>query len=142
VTREGACPCRAVRYSIAGPVRDVLVCHCDACHDATGGSWHASAVDRRDLVVEDETALIWEAAAVSEHGASRGRCRTCGTTVFWDAPARETVSFAVATLTDASGLEIAAHIWVDAAEHGSLPPAGAPMYRKGLPASVVVPWRA
>ena len=43
VKREGACPCGAVRFSIDGPVRDVLVCHCDACREATGGPWAASA---------------------------------------------------------------------------------------------------
>jgi hypothetical protein len=142
VKREGACPCRAVRYSIDGPVRDVLVCHCAACCETAGGPWPASAARRRDLVVDDETALTWERAAVSEHGASRGRCQVCGTTVFWDAPGRETVSFAVATLADASGLEIAGHIWVAEGEERSLPAAGAPRYSRGLPASAVVPWRA
>ena len=140
--REGACPCRAVRYSIDGPVRDVLVCHCTACRDATGGPWQASAASRRDLVVEDEAALTWERAVISEHGASRGRCSVCRTTVFWDAPGRETVSFAVTTLADASGLEVAGHIWVGEGEHLGLQSAGAPRYRAGLPASVVVPWKA
>ena len=94
VTPQGACPCGAVRFTIDGPVRDVIVCHCDACREATGGPWPASAADRRDLAVEDEARSIWERAAVSEHGASRGRCRACGTVVFWDAPGRDTVSFA------------------------------------------------
>ena len=30
VTSQGACPCGAVRFAIYGPVRDVIVCHCDA----------------------------------------------------------------------------------------------------------------
>jgi hypothetical protein len=140
--RQGACPCRAVRYSIDGPVRDVLVCYCDACRDATGSPWHASAVQRSDLVIADETALVWERAAVSEHGASRGRCQTCGTTVFWDAPGRETVSFGVATLTDASGLEIAGHIWVTEGEAASLRSTDTPCYSEGWQGSAVVPWRA
>ena len=139
--REGACPCGAVRYAIEGAVRDVLVCHCDACRDATGGPWSASAARRPDLVVEDETALTWERAGVSEHQASRGHCHTCGTTVFWDAPGRETVSFAVTTLADASGLKVAGHIWVGHEEGGSVEPAGVPRYREGLPASAIVPWR-
>lgn len=139
--REGACPCRAVRYSIDGPVRDVLVCHCDACHEATGGPWSASAAHRKDLVVEDAAALIWKRANVSEYEASRGRCRTCGTTVFWDAPGRETVSFGVATLADASGLEVAGHIWVAGQGAASVPSADPPSYSEGLPASSIVRWR-
>ena len=139
---EGACPCQAVRYAIEGAVRDVLVCHCEACREATGGPWSASAARRQDLVVDDETALTWERAAVSEHEASRGRCHTCGTTVFWDAPGRETVSFAVTTLADASGLEVAGHIWVGLEAGGSVQPAGVPRYSEGLPAPAIVPWRA
>lgn len=139
--REGACPCGAVRYSIDGPVRDVLVCHCDACLDAAGGPWPASAVHREHLAVDDAAALIWERAGVSEHGASRGFCRTCRVSVFWDAPDRETISFGIATLTDASGLEVAAHIWVrePGTRDGSF--GGAPTYRGGLPSAAIVPWR-
>ena len=139
--RAGACPCRAVSYSAAGPVRDVLVCHCNACVQATGGPWAASAVARPDIVVSGEAALDWERAPVSQHAASRGRCRTCETVVFWDAPGLTTVSFAAATLSDASGLEVFGHIWVD--EDTTFTGAGdvGSFYPGGLPASVVVPWR-
>lgn len=79
--RVGACPCRAVRYAVAGPVREVLVCH-------------------------------------------------------------ETVSFAVETLADPSGLEVAAHIWIGGVDGASRAAAGPPSYRGGLPATAVVLWRA
>ena len=133
--RTGACRCGAVGYAIHGPVRDIIVCHCDACQEATGGPWAASATRRDDLVVSGEAALDWEHAAVSEHDAGRGTCRQCGTVVFWDAPGRETVSFAVSTLVDAEDLRVAARIWVGAgAEQDAAYPAG-------LPATVSIPWR-
>ena len=119
----------------------MIVCHCDACREATGGPWPASAAYRRDLTVDDEAALIWERAAVSEHGASRGRCRACGTVVFWDAPARETVSFAAALLDGGGQLEVAAHIWVPEDERAALAAAGVPVEPQGLPASVSVRWQ-
>jgi hypothetical protein len=142
VKREGSCPCGAVRYSIDGPVRDVLVCHCNACREATGAPWAASAAHRRDLIVEDASVLTWQSAGVSEHGARRGRCRTCGSVVFWDAPDRPTVSFAVATLEGGSTLEIAGHIWVTDGDGAPAPGERVPVYARGLPASVEVPWRA
>jgi hypothetical protein len=123
-------------------VRDVLVCHCAACCEATGGPWAASAAHRSDLVIADDSALVWERAAVSEADASRGRCRACGTTVFWDAPGRDTVSFGVETLADSSWLEVAAHIWVGEEEHGSSSSADVPRYTRGLTGSAVVAWRA
>jgi hypothetical protein len=112
MTRTGGCPCGAVRYAITGPVRDVIVCHCDACREAAGGPWGASATRRDAFALEDPGALVWEKAAVSEHDASRARCGRCGHYVLWDAPARETVSFGADTLDDASELVVAMHIWV------------------------------
>ena len=136
--REGSCPCGAVRYAIDGPVRDILVCHCAACVTATGGPWAATAVARSDLSVGDAAAVRWERAAVSQYGARRGSCRSCGTVVFWDAPGRATVSFAAATLVDASDLDVAADIWMG--EDGAH--AAPTSYPAGLPASVIVPWRS
>jgi hypothetical protein len=126
---------------VDGPVRDVIVCHCAACRDATGGPWAASAVGRQDLTVDDPTTLAWELAEVSELGASRGRCRACGTTVFWDAPGRETVSFAVSALSDDSGLDVAGHIWVGEDERASLVATDVPVYSRGLPAAAVIGWK-
>ena len=140
--RQGSCPCGGVRYTIDGPVRDVLVCHCNACREATGGPWPASAAERRHLVVSDSSALAWDPAAVSEHGASRGRCSTCGTIVFWDAPDRRTVSFAVATLGDRGGIEVAGHVWMAEEADGAAERVEPPTYARGLPSSVEVPWRA
>ena len=133
--RTGACPCGAVGYAIHGPVRDIVVCHCGACREATGGPWAASAARRDDLVVSGEAALEWAHATESEHDAVRGTCRQCGTVVFWDAPGRETVSFAVSTLADGADLSVAARIWVGAeAQQDMAHPAG-------LPATVTIPWR-
>ncbi len=134
MTRHGSCPCGAVRFSIDGPVRDVIVCHCEACQRATGGPWAAAAAYRRDLSVVDETALAWERAAVSEHNASRGFCRSCNAYVFWDAPARETISFSAAALgEDGRDLEVAGHIWLRDGQR--LPQSVRANWRDGTPAS-------
>ena len=140
MTGQGSCPCGAVRFTIDGPVRDVIVCHCSACVEATGSPWPASAAYRRDLSVGGQAPLSWELAAVSEHGASRGRCRSCGTVVFWDAPDRDTVSFAAALLEGGGQLRVAAHIWVPEGERAGLTTAGVPVEPQGLPESVIVRW--
>ena len=84
--------------------------------------------------------MSWDLAPVSEHGASRGRCRSCGTVVFWDAPGRDTVSFAAALL-DGGQLEIAAHIWVPESDRAALAESGVPVEPEGLPAAVRVRWQ-
>jgi len=142
MTRTGSCACGAVRFRVDGPVRDVIVCHCDACREAEGGPWSASAARRGDLSIDDRGTLEWERAPVSASGASRGRCTRCGAYLFWEAPARETVSFAATLLDDgASAPEVAAHIWVPAAECEDLLASGVPVRPEGLPDSLRVRWR-
>ena len=59
--------------------------------------------------------------------------------MFWDAPGRDTVSFAAALL-DGGQLDVAAHIWVPESERAALAGAGVPVEPGGLPASVSVRW--
>ena len=140
MTREGSCPCGGIRFAVDGPIRDVIVCHCHACQSATGGPWPATAAYRPDLTLDDDSALIWDRAAISEHSASRGRCRSCGTVVFWDAPARDTVSFAAALLEGGEALAVAAHIWVPEEEREELLLSGLLIEFEGLPESAGVRW--
>ena len=139
--REGSCTCGAVRFTIDGPVRDVIVCHCHACLEAAGEPWAASAARRADLHVEDAESIVWDATAPSEHDASRGRCRVCGLVVFWDAPGRETVSFAVSTLRDDHGLAVAGQIWTAEVENPR-DVGGAPPHAGSWPSTVDVPWHS
>jgi hypothetical protein len=142
MTRRGSCPCGAVRFTIEGPVRHVIVCHCGACRAVNGGApWAASAALRGDLVLGDPAALAWEQAAVSNHGASRGLCRTCRAYVLWDAPGRDTVSFAAALLEAGGDLRVAAHIWVRAEELDGLRRRGLPAYAEGMPGDVGISWQ-
>ncbi len=140
MSRTGSCACGAVRYRVDGPVRDVIVCHCDACTEAAGGPFAASSARRDDLVVEDPDALRWVEALVSAFDASRGFCRACGAYVFWDAPGLRTVSFAASTLDDSPELRVAAHIWVPEGERDALTAAGVTVTGEGLGGDVRVPW--
>jgi hypothetical protein len=140
VTRTGACRCGVVRFAIDGPVRDVIVCHCNACREVNGAPWRASAALRVDLTVEDASALVWERAAVSAHGARRATCRRCGSYVFWDAPGRETVSFGADLLADGDDPAVAAHIWVPETDRDALVAAGLRVEAEGLPPGVSVGW--
>lgn len=138
MTREGGCPCGSVRYAVDGPLRDVIVCHCRECVAAAGHPWAATAVHRRDLTLLDGDDLLWRRSTVSAHDASRGRCARCGAVVFWDAPARETVSVGVDTLDDPPPLVVAGHIWVSADPGWTPPPdeheeGGIPAYPQGSP---------
>jgi hypothetical protein len=134
VTREGGCACGAVRYAVDGPLRDIVVCHCDDCRKATGHAWAATAAHRRDVSLRESEGLRWRRTIASTTGARRGRCYRCRTVVFWEVPGRDTVSIGVSTLDDPSGLVVGAHIWATQADAGfELPDDGTPAYPRGIP---------
>jgi hypothetical protein len=69
----------------------------------------ATAARRRDFRLTSAGELRWY---VSSAAAQRGFCGRCGSTLFWQAGARDYVSIAAGTLDGATGLTSACHIHV------------------------------
>jgi hypothetical protein len=112
---SGGCLCGAVRYRVDGPLRDVLICHCEECRRWHGHVAACTAARREDLILLEERGLRWIDSPRSDAGARRGFCAQCGSSLFWDGPGRPTVSIAAGTLDGATGLRIAAHWYVSQA---------------------------
>lgn len=134
MTREGGCLCGSVRYVVRGALREILVCHCVECRRWAGRAWAATAARQADLEILEPDAVKWLLSPRSEHGAERGFCGRCGSSLFWRVPGAERVSLAAGTLEDASGLHVAAHIWVEQGAEWERPPEGIPTYARGYPA--------
>lgn len=125
----GRCLCGAVRYEVDGPLRDVLICHCDECRRWHGHFSASTAALREDLVLVEQRSLRWIASPNSDAGARRGFCAECGSSLFWDAPARPTISIAAGTLDGQTGLRVAAHWYVSqAGDYYELPSDGLPRH--------------
>jgi hypothetical protein len=105
----GGCLCGAVRYQVGGPLRPVVYCHCSQCRRNTGHFMAATAARHRDFRLTSETQLRWYE---SSDAARRGFCGRCGSTLFWQASGRDTISIAAGTLDGATGLTAACHIHV------------------------------
>ena len=112
--RTGGCLCGAVRYEVHGPLRPIIMCHCTQCQRMTGHVMAATAARHADFRLLSESGLGWYA---SSEEARRGFCTRCGSTLFWQAVGRDYVSIAAGSLDDASGLQIACHIFT--ADKGS-----------------------
>jgi hypothetical protein len=179
-TRTGSCLCGAVQYRVRGPLRDVIICHCDDCRRWHGHVCAMAAARRDDVSIQGEDTLRWftipgpgsapgpgtpgtasapgpgTPGTASAPGtapapgrapapglapaprARRGFCARCGSSLFWDAPERDTLSIAAGTLDPPTGLRTAAHIYADLA--GDYEPAesdGLPRYPRGAPASAL-----
>jgi hypothetical protein len=126
---SGGCLCGAVRYRVEGPLRDVLICHCEECRRWNGHFSASTAARREDLIVLDPDRLRWVDSPRSDAGARRGFCARCGSSLFWDAPGRATVSIAAGTLDEPTGLRVVGHWYVSqAGDYYELPADGLPRH--------------
>jgi hypothetical protein len=106
----GGCECGAVKYTVKGRMRDVLVCHCGQCRHAHGHAPGYSAARRAEMIIEGEGNVAWYSASDS---ARRGYCRFCGSPLFWAPNDGDTVSVSAGSLKAPTGLKTARHIFAD-----------------------------
>jgi hypothetical protein len=127
----GQCLCGAVRYRVRGPLRDVLVCHCEECRRWHGHISASTAVAREDLVLVEERGLRWIDSPRSDARARRGFCSECGSSLFWDAPGRATISVSAGTLDPPTGVRVVSHWFVSqAGDYYELPEDGLPRHER------------
>ncbi len=128
----GRCLCGAVRYEVRGDLREVLICHCEECRRWHGHFSASTAARREDLVLVEQRGLRWIDSPSSDARARRGFCGECGSSLFWDAPGRPTVSIAAGTLEldGHTDLRVAAHWYVSqAGDYYELPADGLPRHQ-------------
>ena len=107
----GGCLCGAVRYELRGPLRDVLVCHCTECRRWHGGPGYYTSVPRAALELVEDRGLRFIASPASDAEADRGFCAECGSSLFWRAPARDTISVTAGSLDGPTGIGTSGHIY-------------------------------
>jgi hypothetical protein len=110
----GRCLCGAVRFE-ANRLRDVVVCHCVECRRWSGHVWAATAAQRDDLRIVEDAPLRWIDSPESDAQARRGFCAECGSSLFWDAPDRDTISIAAGALDPPTGLRTVREIYTESA---------------------------
>jgi hypothetical protein len=110
VRATGGCLCGAVRFTVRGPLRDVVNCHCGQCRRFHGhfGAYSAAAVG--DLAIEGEASLRW---FHSSQTARRGFCQVCGSSLFWQMLGGPSVAIAAGSLDAPTGLKTIRHIFTD-----------------------------
>jgi hypothetical protein len=112
ISITGRCLCGAVRFEADRP-RDVVLCHCGECRRWAGHVWAATAAHRADVRIVEDGALRWIDSPESETHARRGFCAKCGSSLFWDAPDRDTISIAAGALDGPTGLRTAREIYTE-----------------------------
>ena len=106
----GACLCGAVRFTIRGPLRNVLACHCSQCRKSSGHFWAATAAARDAFTFQSDDGLSW---FQSSKEAKRGFCSNCGSSLFWSHSGKDTLSVSAGVLEKPTHLIFGAHIFCD-----------------------------
>lgn len=111
-TVTGSCLCGAVQFEVAGPLRDVVLCHCAMCRKTHGhiGAYTNAPKDSRHL--SKSRGLKWFSAS---DFARRGFCGECGTSLFRERLACDLISIAAGALDPPTGLVTTLQIFVDSA---------------------------
>ncbi|HSK59970.1 MAG TPA: GFA family protein [Actinomycetospora sp.] len=134
---SGRCLCGTVAYRVVGPLRSVVVCHCRDCRRWHGRAAAMTCADRGGVAISGEEALRWFR---TPDGPDRGFCARCGSSLFWAAPGRGSISIAAGTLDAADGLRTVAHIWCDhAPSYETEHVAGVERHARGAPARLAAP---
>lgn len=130
----GQCLCGAIRYRVHAPLRDAVICHCVDCRRWHGSSPAMVAAPREAVeIVGDD--LSWYASADKPR---RGFCGRCGSSLFWDAPERPTLTIAAGTLDTPTGLHTKARIFTaHAADYELIPDDGLPRHPYQAPPDLV-----
>jgi hypothetical protein len=91
-----------------------------------------TSVPADSLVLVEDRGLRWIASPDSEHGARRGFCGECGSSLFWDPPELQTISVTAGTLDGDPGIRTIGHIWAEqAGGYYELPEDGQPRRARG-----------
>ncbi len=109
-TVTGGCLCGAVRYTVRGPLRDIIACHCEQCRRTSGHHVAATNARRADVDIADDGSLAWYESSTT---ARRGFCRVCGASLFWERRDGKTISIMAGTLDAPTGLRLSEHIFTD-----------------------------
>lgn len=109
-THTGGCLCGAVRYSISGPIRDVVICHCSMCQKLHGAAGAHSKARKSDITFTEDHGLAWFA---SSDRARRGFCKDCGSSLFWEPVNQLTMGILAGSLDDSSMLKTIGHIFTE-----------------------------
>lgn len=133
----GRCLCGAVTYEVAGPLRQVIVCHCVDCRHWHGRGAAMTCAHRDRVTIRGEESLRWYC---TPDGPERGFCARCGSSLFWVAPRRPTISIPAGTLDDPRRLRAVAHIFCEQEEpYDRDHPDGLARFPRGAPPEVAAP---
>jgi hypothetical protein len=101
--------CGRVRFTVEGDIGAPDACHCVQCRKQSGHYFASGNVPRSALVVTGGENVTWYQSSPK---VRRGFCSTCGSSLFWDPPAKDWTSVAMGAFDSPTATHLALHIFV------------------------------
>jgi hypothetical protein len=105
----GSCLCGAVTFELAGGLRPPDACHCSQCRKQSGHYWASTDVPRAAVSIHGGDNLTWFR---SSEKVRRGFCATCGSFLFWEPLAGQSIAVAMGAFDAPTDTWLAKHIFV------------------------------
>ncbi|MDA7840149.1 GFA family protein [Luminiphilus sp.] len=96
---KGSCECGDVTYTVTGPLRPTIACHCTQCRKISGHYWAATQVPNTHFTINKNNGLKWFR---SSEWARRGFCSGCGSSLFWQMDSEDATFIGSGTFDDLS----------------------------------------
>jgi len=109
---KGGCLCRAIRFEITGPIRNIVYCHCSQCRKAQG-----SAFATNGIVKVQDFELIGGEHSLTGYESTPGQvkyfCKVCGSPIMSKSNSRaDEVRIRLGTIDSDISERPEAHIFV------------------------------
>ena len=128
---QGRCLCGSVAFTLTGPLRPIVACHCRQCARWTGHAVYATAVSADRFKLDaGEAQLGWFRASDT---AARGYCKGCGSPLFWKPDHGRHISVLAGAIDPPTGLAVSDHIYTEFKSDYFDLPDGVPCHAGDIP---------
>jgi len=106
---KGSCLCGKVTFVVNGELRHPDACHCVQCRKHSGHYFASTDVPKAAVSIVGQENLTWYQSSTK---VRRGFCATCGSSLFFDPPARDWIGIAMGAFDAPTSTPLAMHIFV------------------------------
>ena len=107
--KKGSCLCGGVRFEVTCELPAPDACHCVQCRKHSGHYFASTNVPRSAIAISGQESVTWYQSSAK---VRRGFCSKCGSSLFWDPPARDWIAVAMGAFDSPTGTHLAMHIFV------------------------------
>jgi hypothetical protein len=107
--KKGSCLCGAVSFTVTGALKAPDACHCVQCRKHSGHYFASTDVPKEALEITGQDKLTWYHSSPK---VRRGFCSLCGSSLFFDPPAKAWIGIAMGAFDTPTATQLEMHIFV------------------------------